>query len=109
MMEYSIVAFNGSNNCNRDTPQTFYDSYVCRKQNLISSRLCAAKKGNPINKEKFEKDIAYLSEAKENKAAVLFFIATLLGEVLKINSSLIKQAENLLKEGTKVPYNTDTS
>jgi len=95
--EYSLVAFNGSSNCDRTSPQNFYDSYIRRKEGLIRNRLRALSNGALINRDKLKKDIEYLKEAKENKQPAVQFLETLLSMTAnKDDLELIQQARDVL-------------
>lgn len=93
-LEFSLVAFNGSRNCNKVSVNAFYESYIIRKQQIIASKLVAYRTGNPVNKKKLKEEIDYLKEAKENKIAAVTFIEKLL-EYENITDSLIREAELL--------------
>lgn len=91
----SLLAFNGSKNCDHDSPESFYNSYISRKAVLIKGRLFAAENGDKnVNKKKLLEDMAYIREVKESKVAVLDFIKKL--EERKLDAKTIKEAGDLL-------------
>lgn len=97
-LKASLDAFNVSKNCDRSTAESFYDSYIERKKKIIAGKVSAAREGKPINEKKLRWELTCLKEVQEQKKGVLLYIDILLHRSTNINSNLIEQAENLIKE-----------
>lgn len=98
-LEYSLVAFNGSSNCDNNSPERFYNSYIGRKESIISSKLCAISNGCPINRDKLKKEIEYLKSAKNDKSLALQFLSDFLGMIVNNeDDSIIEEAHRVLEQ-----------
>lgn len=74
LLKNSIVAFKGSSNCNIESPETFYDSYILRKKKIIEGKMYAENKGSRINYRKLNKENILLHEAEKFPEEVKQFI-----------------------------------
>ena len=91
-LEMSLVAFNGSVNCDRSNAKNFYDSYVNRKKLIITGKLHALKDGDKnVNRSKLKKEADYLREALNKESEACRFI-----DGIFYNYVTLKEAEDLL-------------
>jgi hypothetical protein len=98
-MGWSLAAFHGSKNCDHDTPETFYSSYMKRKKLVIERRLHAVEDGDMnVNRQKLKSDVEFFKEAKENKEEILLVIKTIEEGKVKPGDSIIKEAESLISD-----------
>lgn len=83
----SITAFNGSDNCDHTNSDSFYRSYVARKEQLLRNKLPVYKK-NPmkVNLQKLKQIIFYLKYAKEHELEVREYITKFLKELNEAKS-----------------------
>lgn len=97
-LKMSLEAFNGSNNCIRDTADNFYNSYVTRKKDLIKGRLKAIENQDKhVNKKKLTDDIRYLREMIDNKKEAIDLIDRFLNRYIKdTDTKIIEEAEKLV-------------
>lgn len=81
-LRLSLVSFNGSKNCNRETAEAFYESYLDRKKQIIEKNKRNYYRGAPIT-EKSHDEVYLFNEAYQCKKEVLYFIKVLLKERIK--------------------------
>jgi len=77
-IEYSLSGFNGSNNCDKSSPETFYESYLNRQQELLNDRhfKLSNHTSHPSKRLKEYMDLEFrIKYVKENKQRVLDFIS----------------------------------
>ena len=98
-LKYSLVAFNGSNNCDKESTITFYHSYIKRKKELIKKKLFAIENGDAnVNKRKLLKDVNYLKEAKVNEEGTMLFLEELKDRFVQPNDNIIEEAGTLISD-----------
>lgn len=74
----SLIAFNGSTNCNKENAEEFLKSYMERKIVIIGKKKQAYDKNLKVNKEKFIKEYSYIEELTEKYDEALKFISIFL-------------------------------
>lgn len=80
----------------RDTPESFYQSYIDRKKTMVAGRVEAVKKGDKnVNKKKLIADVSYLKEAINNKEAILKHLEILLTQSVTLDDDIFHEAEKL--------------
>ena len=97
-LKASIVAFNGSVNCDRSSPENFYESYNKRKKDMITSKVISMRKGELVNRTKLKRDIDYLREFTDKKVDVLSFLKYVLGISEEGEDGLISEAASLIPD-----------
>jgi len=97
-IKLSIDAFNVSRNCDRTSPNTFYDSYVIRKKKIITGKTYALNRGSVVNLQKLNWEVFCLKEVTDNKEECLDYIACLLKNTvtLSTNPDILKEIQILL-------------
>ena len=73
----SITGFNGSPHCDKISPESFYNSYIHRKNILINKKLDSYNKGRLGNPEKFRHDIELYEFFLQNKSQIIGFLKLL--------------------------------
>jgi len=100
-LEASIGAFNVSSNCDRSSPEAFFNSYVNRKKKLINSKLNALKIGSVINQEKLQWEVYILEQAEQQRTEFIEKAKNLLAINVdnyngKLDPRLLQRAEKLI-------------
>lgn len=76
-LRVSLVAFNGSKNCKRESAEAFYESYLDRKRQIIENNKANYYRGGVVTKKSYD-EVYLFNEAYQYKKEVLDFINVLL-------------------------------
>ena len=96
----SLAAFNVSHNCDRSSPENFYQSYITRKKIIVEGKLCALKqKDKFVNATKLEWHVKSLEIAVKEKEFCMKTIRMLLSRPAVEVGGKLEQHAKLVLEG----------
>lgn len=81
-LRQSIIAFNGSKNANKNSPEEFYNSYIERKKQIIDNKKLSYYKGAKVDWDKHNSEVYLFNEATQKKQEVKDFMAYFLSNDL---------------------------
>ena len=95
------MGFNGSKNCDRSSPEKFYNGYMGRKKRMIENGLKEYKRNKKYNVEKLKWEMLCYKEGKENKDEIMQLIISLLSpKPIELDDRskdpIVLEAENLI-------------